>query len=153
MHSILSEITLGFQQERWPSWNTSENRIVAYWGFFPFSNTTLHLGYSYRAPQYGASFLQSLAWPSMDGEFGLLYRIEVDVIQLPQFKLSLLVFDYDRMRLYTWTNIHFSIQPQYQISKKWKLQALLGVAAEGASGGIVSWDQNYINIGVAYGTP
>lgn len=147
---LLSEISIGVQQENWPDWSITENRAVAFWTFEPFHWVSLMVGCSYRAPQYGANFLQSFQWPTVDAEWGPIYRLQVNFFEVSKFFFSFLAWNYDRMRFYSWDNVHFSFQTQFQIHPKLRLEGLFTTATKGVSGGIVSWGQNTISLGINY---
>jgi hypothetical protein len=147
------ELTLGLQHESWPGWNMSENRLVLYGSFAPLDFILVSIGYSYRSPQYAPNFIQSLGWVSSTSEFGLLYRVEVEAFRYRRLSFILLVHDYDRMKLYTWTNIHFALQPRYELSSQLSVQGSIGIAAEGVSGGVISWEEQNFAIGMAYVIP
>lgn len=149
--SLLGELTLGVQQERWPDWNVSENRFVAYWKFAPFPWLFLSLGLGYRSPQFNVdSVWQSLAWPSEDAELGVLYSVQCNFLSRPAYRLGALLGDYERMRLYSDDNIHIGLRGEYDLSPDWSLLGLVSVGATGVSGGIITFSQTLLSVGVRY---
>ncbi len=156
---IWSHIVLGVQQERWSDWDTTENRAVLYWVLHPFFSQALSLsfGEGYRAPQYAGMGIYSLWWPKSSAEFNPIYRFEWKFLSprpeggfFSKFGGSVLIFDYDRMRLFTWDNTHFTIIPDYALNDKTRLELMLGTAVKGASGAVISWDQLTLGAGFKY---
>ncbi len=152
---IRSHFVLGVQHERWSGWGITENRAESYWDFRPLPSLSLAVGYSYRAPQYRGLGIQSLSWPTATAEWGALYRLEWKFLghsdsQVARLSASFLVWNYDRMRLATSDNIHFSIIPSYRLSQSGSLQVMLMTAVKGFSGAVVSWDQLDLGLGWKY---
>ena len=149
--SLQSEVTVGVQQERWPDWDVTENRLVAYWKFAPFPCLFLSLGLGYRSPQFNVqSIWQSLAWPSDDAEIGVLYSVQWNFLELPGWRIGALVGDYERMRLYSDDNIHIGLRGEYDLTPHWSFLGYASVGATGVSGGIVTFSQTLLSIGIRY---
>jgi hypothetical protein len=54
------------------------------------------------------------------------------------------------MRLYTYDNFHFSILSVLSLSPQLKLSGMATTAASGVSGGVVSWQENMLSLGIQY---
>ena len=152
---ISSHFYFGTQHERWPDWGVTENRAVAYWEFRPLSTVSLTLGYSYRAPQFNGMGIQSFTWVSSTAEWGPLYRFQWRFFGSPLLEsgalgASVLIWNYDRMRLETADNIHFSIIPEYRVAPTVSIQGMATTAVKGFSGAVVSWDQVNLALGLKY---
>jgi hypothetical protein len=155
LNEIWSHLVFGIQHERWSGWGVTENRAMAYWEFHPISSLSLSIGYTYRSPQFVSLGIQSLSWPSVNTEWEPLYRLqwkllENSALEVGKFGASILVWNYDRMRLATSDNIHFSLIPEYCFAQKSKVQVIATTAVKGFSGAVVSWDQLDLGIGLKY---
>ncbi|MGZ3708464.1 MAG: hypothetical protein ACXWPM_06530, partial [Bdellovibrionota bacterium] len=151
IEALRSEIVVGAQEERWPDWQVTENRAILYWLFHASDRVSLSVGGGMRSPVFGPTgFWQTLGWQLSGIEVGPLYRLEWLMVSESRFGLTFLFDNYDRMRLYTWDNIHLSFIPEFQLTPKVKLMALLGTAMQGVSGGVISWDQYTLSLGVTY---
>jgi hypothetical protein len=148
-HSFLA---LGVEHERWPAWQVTENRVVLYWNFHPLDDINISFGAGYRSPQFvSTTFAQSLAFGGPSDEFSVLYRFDWRVLQVQQFGVSAMIWNYDHMRLYTVDNIHFSLRLGYALTERLALTALGTASINGLSGGILSWGQSQVVGGITYG--
>ncbi len=152
---IWSRFAFVLQHERWPDWTATENRILAYWEFRPLASLNLAVGYSYRSPQFAGLGAESFNWPLKNAEWGPVYRLQWTFlgdsgVRPGQISASILIFNYDRMRLFTSDNTHFSIIPEYQMSRSVSAQAMVMTAVKGISGAVISWDQLDLGLGLKY---
>ena len=143
--NLLSEVTAGVMQERWPDWSVTENRAVAYWKFTPFPSLSMSLGLGYRSPQFNVSSLwQTLTWPSDEAEIGVLYSAQWDFLKTSSYLIGMQVGDYERMRLYSDDNIHFALRGEFEVAPNWSFLTYFSVGAKGVSGGIVTFSQTLL---------
>lgn len=148
---IMSDLSLSLQHERWESWETTENRALFYWSFYPFSALETLVGIAYRAPQFAPStLLQSLGWSTLDQEMGVVYRFRFRFFSIHNLSFYGMAWNYDHMRLFTYDNIQFSIQPELTLDPSLKLFGWIGTAVKGVSGGLVSWEQTMFSVGMRY---
>jgi hypothetical protein len=148
---IWSDLTLGLEHERWEDWRTTENRAIVYWTFHPHSKIDLLFGVAYRAPQFGVTQLfQSLGWSGINPEVALIYRFKFPIFSIHNLDFSVLAWNYDHMRLFTYDNFHFSILAVLSLSSQLKVSGMATTAASGVSGGVVSWQENMFSLGIQY---
>jgi hypothetical protein len=148
---LLSEFTIGLQQERWIDWLVTENRFVAYFTFTPWRDLVLSLGLAYRSPQFNVrSFGQSLNWPGANAEIGILYSVQWTFLTGVDYRLGTQVGDYENMRLYSNGNIHIGLRGEFDLDPNWTLLSYASVGAKGVSGGIVTFTQTLVSFGLRY---
>lgn len=147
-----ADLVLSFQHERWGSWLVSENRGEFYLLFSPRPTFSILFGLGLRVPTVRSLTLaQAFNWNSPGGELSLLFRVEGRVIEIGRFWASLLVWNFDRMRLETGDNIHASALLEWHLGSapaEWRVFALASQGVKGVSGGVLSWAQNQISLGV-----
>lgn len=147
-----SQLVFGIQHERWPSWQVTENRLEFYWRFFPTEKFTLAFGLAYRTPQYAVtSWVPFANWSSdPNGEFSILYAADWRLITVEALSLSLLIWDYDHMRLFTMDNVHFTLKAAWEMERSVRVYLAGTAGLTGVSGGILSWSQSIISTGLVY---
>lgn len=149
-----SDLVLSFQHERWSSWRVSENRLEFYWLFQPRETFSITFGLGFRSPQFNSLNLgQALTWAGESNEIAIAFRAEGRVLELWRFWVSLLAWNFDRMRLETGDNLKLSAMVEYHLTpapSPWRLAMLATQGIKGASGGVLSFGQNQISIGLRY---
>ena len=146
-----SYLILGVEHETWPDWRVTENRASLYWEFHPLDLLTAVFGFSYRSPQFMSTTLaQALAWGGAESEIAIVYRLEWHLFTWGRLRTSMAVWDYDRMLLYTSDNIHFSFRAEWSLNPQLRLMGQASTAAKGVSGGLLSWGQNELAMGLNY---
>ena len=148
-----SQLILGFQNERWPTWRIAENRMELYLKFFPEDNFNLSMGFAYRAVQYNIlSFLPYSNWNSdPNGELDILYGFDWVLFRLPPFRISWLIWDFDHMRLFNMDNTHFTLKTDWTVNPTWHAYLAATVGVTGISGAVTTWGQSVISLGMTYG--
>ena len=151
VEAINSRFAALLAHETWSSWGASENRVLAMWIFQPLDMLQLTVGVAYRAAQYqGLDWRHIVAFPQATAEINALYRLRWRFLSLHNVAVSALVFNYDRMRLYTPDNIHLALEVNVRLRDSWVLMGSVGAGISGVSGAILSWSQNNVGLGVGY---
>jgi hypothetical protein len=151
MPALRSSVTFGIQQERWHSWQVTENRMELFWNWRVIPSLYVSAGIGYRSPQYAVNtFWQSFAWPSEDAEFNLIYRVEWKFLEWEDLQLSTILADYDRMRLYSLSNVHMILKAEYSLDESWSCLGYFSVGVKGLSGSILSFSQYVVSLGANY---
>ena len=151
-----ADLILSLQHERWSGWQVSENRAELLLDFHPLSFIGITYGLAFRAPVYSSTTLgQALSWSSPDPEFQIVYRFDWDFVRTHAWgdrplQFGLLIWNLDHFRLYTATNVHFTLEARYGLTPQLALSASGGTAIKGLSGGVVSWGQNFMTLGVIH---
>jgi hypothetical protein len=144
-------LTLAVQQERWHAWQITENRTEAYLNFKLFPTLYFAFGLGYRAPQFNVNSLaQSLNIFSDNSEVNVIYRLQWDVVNADGFLLSFLISNYDRFRLYTFTDIHFALAPELRLNSQFSLAGYGAIGVKGVSGVVLSFSQITFGAGLKY---
>jgi hypothetical protein len=146
-----SRITLGIQQEKWHNWRVIENRAELYWTVEPADALTLTLGVAARAPMFDrTSFFPEPRWSNDAVELCPLYRLDMGILDENRFSLRFVLANYDRMFLYTPSNIHFIFKPEWELSDELSVIGNFSLAIKGLSGLVLSYSQFTTGIGLSY---
>ncbi len=147
-----SEVVLGIQYERWPTWKISENRTELFWRFFPEETFHLSFGFAYRAVQYDIlSYLPFMNWNSdPNGELSILYSVDWVLYTLPPFRIYWLIWNFDHMRLFNMDNVHFTLKTDWELDSTFRAYVSATSGVTGVSGGVLTWSQSVLSLGFTY---
>ena len=140
-----SLLVLGWHFEQWPDWRTSEHRVVSYWLFNPVASFSIWFGLAYRIP----SFAQMPG--NVNSELQVVYRIDWEYWRPWLLDFGLGVWNIDQMRITTPNNLQASLWLGFRFWQSgWRMRFMATQGIKGVSGGVLSFGQNQLSLGVSY---
>jgi len=141
-------IRIAAQHQQWTGWQAGENRLLVVLEAGPVHGFDAGLGVVQRVPVFGDKYWSPLVWSGGADEQNFLYRLRWKFIQRAEWWLRAGFSSYDRFTAHNPQQFPFEADGAYRLRDDLELTARASTAVVGYSGGLVSFHEFELDIGV-----
>ena len=139
---------LAVQHQQWNDWRAGENRLLAVIEAGPWHGFDAGLGLVHRVPVFGDRYWSPVVWSGDAAEWNYLYRLRWKFVQREEWWLRAGFSSYDRYTAHNPQEFPFEADGAYRMKNGLEVTALASTAIVGYSGGLASFHEFEIDIGV-----
>jgi len=145
-------LTLGLavQHQQWNDWQAGENRVRATIEAGPAFGIDAGFGLARRVPVFGGEYRSPFVWQGGAAEWNYLYRLRWKFLQKENWWLRAGFSSYDRFAAHNPQQLPLEADGGYQLNDDLELVARAGTAIVGYSGGLVSFHEVELGVGVRH---
>jgi hypothetical protein len=141
-------LRLAGQHQQWTDWQAGENRLLVVLEAGPWHRFDAGIGEVQRVPVFGDKYWSPLVWSGGAAERNLVYRLRWKFIQRESWWLRAGFSSYDRFTAHDPSQFPLEADGAYRLKNGFEVTALASTAVVGYSGGLVSFHEFEIDVGV-----
>lgn len=136
------------QHQQWTDWQAGENRLLVVLEAGPVHRFDAGIGVVQRVPVFGDKYWSPFVWSGGADERNFLYRLRWKFIQCENWWLRAGFSTYDRFTAHNPQQFPFEADGAYRLKNSFEVTALASTAIVGFSGGLASFHEFELDIGV-----
>jgi len=143
-------LRLAAQHQQWNDWQAGENRTLAAIEAGPVFGVEAGFGFVHRVPAFGDDYWSPFVWNGDASEWNYAYRLTWKFLQKDNWWLRAGLSSYDRFTAHSPQQFPLKADGAYRLRDNLELVAAAGTAIVGYSGGLVSFHEVELGVGVKY---
>lgn len=143
-------LRLAGQHQQWTDWQAGENRLLVVFEAGPLYGLDAGAGLVRRVPVFGDRYSSPLVWSSDAAEWNFLYRLRWKFIQRENWWIRAGLSSYDRFTAHNPQQFPLEADGAYRLRDGLELAGLVSTAIVGYSGGLASFHDLDLSVGVRH---
>ena len=141
-------LRLADQHQQWNDWQAGENRLLVALEAGPLFGFDAGAGLVRRVPAFGDGYSSPTVWSGGAAEWNFQYRLRCKFIRRENWWLRAGFSTYDRFTAHNPQQFPFEADGAYRLKDNLEVTALASTAVVGFSGGLASFHEFELDIGV-----
>ncbi len=138
------------QHQQWNDWRVGENRALATLEAGPVLGVEAGFGLARRVPVFGGGYWSPFTWKSDAAEWNYVYRLMWQFLRKEKWWLKAGFSSYDLLSVHNPQQFPLCLNGSCFLKDNLDLVAEAGTAIVGYSGGLASFHELTLNVGVKY---